>query len=93
VPEETIISYSISWHQISKNLLVTGVTLVIISFFDLITGFEILALFILIQIIGNIMVYSLIIIIKKKLEFFKKTLPQLLIYMIMVIFIFLGIFL
>ena len=93
VPDETIISYSISWHQISKNLLVTGVTLVIISFLDLIIGFDILALFITIQIIGNILVYSLILIIKKKSELFKKTLPQLLIFTIMVIFILLGIFL
>ena len=58
VPEETIISYSIAWHQISKNLLVTGVTLIGISFLDLIMGFDILALFITIQIIGNILVYA-----------------------------------
>ncbi|MBY8985757.1 MAG: hypothetical protein KGD65_11850 [Candidatus Lokiarchaeota archaeon] len=92
VPEETIISYSIAWHQISKNLLVTGVTLIVISFLDLIMGIYILALFITIQVIGNILVYSLILLIKKKSDLFKKTLPQLLIFAIMVVFILLGIF-
>jgi len=87
-----MISYNINWHQITKNLLITGLALIIISFLDLIVGIDILALFIIIQIIGNIIVYSLIILIKKELKLFKNTLPQLLIYMIMIIFIILGIF-
>lgn len=45
VPKETMISYNINWHQKKKYLLVTGSALIIISFLDLLMGFDILVLF------------------------------------------------
>ncbi|MHA2330284.1 MAG: hypothetical protein ACXACR_17325 [Candidatus Hodarchaeales archaeon] len=89
--ELTKAGFYISWHQITIVLLINGVTLVILSLLDSIINNEILAFFIIIIIIGNISVFIIISLLKYK-NIFNQTIPQTILFAIMIVFIILGIF-
>jgi len=89
--ELTEAGFYISYHQITITLLVSGIALVIASMLDNTVGI-ILAFFVLIIIIGNISVFIAISLSKYK-SAFSQTVPQIIIYSIMVLLIILGLFL
>ena len=81
----------IPWHQITNLLLMTGLALVIISLNDSVQGIDILGLFTVFLIAGNFTVFILISFFKYR-ALFHQSLPQLIVFTLMIILITLGIF-
>lgn len=88
--ELTKAGFYISYHQITITLLVNGIALVIISIFDTVVGIDFLAILVIGIIIGNISVFILISLTNYR-STFKQTIPQTIIFGILVILIILGI--
>jgi len=80
----------IPWHQITNTLLMSGPALLIISFNDTIQGINILGLFIGFLIAGNFAVFILISLFKYR-ALFGQSIPQLIVFTLIIILIILGI--
>lgn len=88
--EITEAGFYVSYHQITNTLLASGIALVLAAIIDNIVG-NALALFILIIIIGNISVFIGISLSKYK-SVFGQTVPQIIIYSVIILLIILGLF-
>ncbi|MHA2292829.1 MAG: hypothetical protein ACXACK_11735 [Candidatus Hodarchaeales archaeon] len=88
--EVSKIGLYIPWHQITNTLLMSGLALLIISFNDTIQGIDILGMFIGFVIAGNYVVFILISLVKDP-ALMGQSIPQLIIFTLMIILIILGV--
>ena len=88
VSQETIVSLYVPWHQVTFLLFSSGLALLLSAFRD---ELAYLPYFVLTIIIGNFAIFILICILKRQTELFGKTLPQTILFSLLIILILLGI--
>lgn len=84
---------AISWHQITFLLFLSGVAFGFLSFNNTMSFQNLLSLFLLILIAGNFLLFIALIIFKKHISLLSKSLPQIVLFSLLILFIILGIIL
>jgi hypothetical protein len=86
---ETYLSVYVPWHQLTGVLLLSGVTLLLSAFQSSVPTF--VPIFILALITSNMLVFFGLVIGKKQTQMFSRTLPQTLLFLLLIVLIILGI--
>ncbi len=86
---ETYLSVYIPWHQLTGVLLLSGVALLLTAFQSSAPTF--VPIFILALITSNMLVFFGLVIGKKQTQMFSQTLPQTLLFLLLIVLIILGI--
>ena len=85
---ETQVSLYVPWHQISYVLLASGIGLLLAANLTALAG---VPYFILALIAGNFVVFVVVLPVKKQTSLFSKTLPQAVLFLVLIVLIVLGI--
>lgn len=88
IGQENYISLYIPWHQITFVLFASGVGMILAAVSD---ELAYLPYFILAIVAGNFAVFILICIVKRYTELFRKTIPQTILFLLLIVVIVLGI--
>jgi hypothetical protein len=86
---ETYLSVYVPWHQLTGVLLLSGVTLLLTAFQP--SAPRSLPIFILALITANMLVFFGLVIGKKQTQMFARTLPQTVLFLLLIVLIILGI--
>jgi len=85
---ETLVSLYVPWHQLSYVLALSGIGLMLSAFR---VELAYLPYFIVAVVIGNFATFIVICMVKKQTELFGKTLPQTILFSLLIILIIVGI--
>ena len=83
--------FYISYHQVTLVMLINGVVVLLLSVFDTVPGSTLLVLLILVMILGNILAFAIISILQYR-EVFNQTIPQTILYAILIVLLIVGMF-
>jgi hypothetical protein len=86
---ETYLSVYVPWHQLTGVLLLSGVALLLTAFQSSAPTF--VPIFILALITSNVLVFFGLVIGKKQTQMFARTLPQTVLFLLLIVLIILGI--
>ena len=86
---ETYLSVYVPWHQLTGVLLLSGVALLLTAF--QLSAPTLVPVFILALIISNMLVFFGLVIGKKQTQMFARTLPQTVLFLLLIVLIILGI--
>lgn len=86
---ETYLSVYVPWHQLTGALLLSGIALLLTAFQSSVPKY--VPIFILVLITSNLLVFFGIVIGKKQTQIFAQTLPQIILFLLLIILIILGI--
>lgn len=86
---ETYLSVYVPWHQLTGVLLLSGVALLLTAFQPSAPTF--VSVFILVLVISNTLVFFGLVIGKKQTQMFARTLPQTVLFLLVIVLIILGI--
>jgi hypothetical protein len=85
---ETYLSVYVPWHQLTGVLLLSGVALVLAAFQS---ALAVIPVFILALIAANLLVFFALVIGKRQTQIFARTLPQTVLFLLLIVLIILGI--
>jgi hypothetical protein len=86
---ETYLSVYVPWHQLTGALLLSGVALLLTAFQSSAPTF--VPIFVLALITSNMLVFLGLVIGKKQTQMFARTLPQIVLFLVLIVLIILGI--
>ena len=86
---ETYLSVYVPWHQLTGVLLLSGVALLLTAFQS--SAPTLVPVFIVALIISNLLVFFGLVIGKKQTQMFARTLPQTVLFLLLIVLIILGI--
>lgn len=85
---EIYLSVYVPWHQLTYILALSGVALIVAAFDD---SLEAIAVFVLGIVVGNLGVFVATCVIKKQTEMFSKTVPQTILFSVLIGLLIVGI--
>lgn len=86
---ETYLSVYVPWHQLTGALLLSGVALLLTAFQPSVPTF--VPIFILALITSNLLVFFGLVMGKKQTQMFARTLPQTVLFLLLIVLIILGV--
>jgi hypothetical protein len=86
-----IISVYVPWYQVGYALLLLGVSIIILTALKKGEALKVFSIIVLAQLIGNLVIFVLVTLSKQQYDTFSQTLPQLVLYIVLIVLISLGI--
>jgi hypothetical protein len=86
-----LISVYVPWYQVGYTLLLLGVSIIILTVLKKGESLKVFSIIVLVQLIGNLVVFVLVTLFKQQYDMFSQTLPQLVLYVVLIVLITLGI--